>query len=55
MATSKLSGLFAADADPRIVTHDGATALSVAKAKNHPAIAALLEARLAELAAAGSA
>ena len=46
--------LLAANADPRIVTHNGHTALSLAKAKNHPAIAALLEARLAELAATSS-
>jgi ankyrin repeat protein len=47
--------LLAANADPLIVSHNGATALSVAKALNHTAIAALLETRLAELAAAGSA
>ena len=47
--------LLAANADPRIVAPNGATSLSVAKAKKRTAIAALLEARLAELAAAGSA
>ena len=43
--------LLAANADPRIAAHNGGTALFVAKAMNHTAIAALLEARLAELAA----
>ena len=47
--------LLAANADPRIVSHNGATALSLAKHFNHPAIAALLEARLAELAASATA
>ena len=46
--------LLAANADPRIVAHGGFTTLSCAKAKNHPAIVALLEARLAELAATGT-
>ena len=46
--------LFVANADPRIVALNGHTALSAAKAMNHPAIAALLKARLAELAAAGT-
>ena len=39
--------LLAANADPRIVAHNGLTALDAAKVKNHPAIVALLEARLA--------
>ena len=43
--------LLAANADPRIVSHKGNTAFSLAKAQNHPVITALLEARLAELAA----
>jgi ankyrin repeat protein len=52
--------LLAAGADPRFALTAagplyGATALDYAKAMNHPAIIALLEARLAELAAAGSA
>ena len=44
--------LLAAKADPRIVAHNGHTALFIAKYFNLTAIAALLEARLAELAAA---
>jgi len=43
-------------ADPRLVSHgelEGHTALSVAKCKNHPAIVALLEAKLRELSAGG--
>ena len=51
--------LLAAGADPLIAITEagpfnGSTALDVAKALNHSAIIALLEARLAELAAAGS-
>jgi ankyrin repeat protein len=51
--------LLAAGADPRFAVTmagpaNGKTALDAAKEGNHPAIAALLEARLAELAAAGS-
>ena len=47
--------LLAANADPRIIASNGRTALILAEAFNHPAIVALLEARLAELAAAGTA
>ena len=52
--------LLAAGADPRIAVTEagpfyGYTALDAAKAANHPAMIALLEARLAELAAAVSA
>ena len=53
-----MRALFAAGADPRIVITGpfyGNTALDVAKEMKHSAIIALLEARLAELAAAGSA
>ena len=42
--------LLAANADSRIVSSTGTSTLSDAKRKNHPAIAGLLEARLAELA-----
>ena len=38
--------LLAGGADPRVVSHKGHTALSLAKQENHPAIAALLEAKL---------
>ena len=47
--------LLSLGADPRLVCTDGGTALGTAKHFNHPAIAALLEAKLRELAAAGSA
>ena len=51
--------LLAAGADPRIAVtaagpYNGTTALDAAKTNNHTATAALLEARLAELSAAGS-
>jgi len=42
--------LLAAGADPRIAAHNGRTALDVAKQNKHPSVAALLEAKLAELA-----
>ena len=45
--------LLAGGADPRMVAHEGSTALSLAKDYNHPAIAALLEAKLRELSADG--
>ena len=45
--------LLAGGADPRMVSLEGHTALSVAKDYNHPAIAALLEAKLRELSAGG--
>ena len=48
--------LLAGGADPRLVGHgeiEGCTALSMAKQENHPAIAALLEAKLRELSAGG--
>ena len=45
--------LLAGGADPRLVAHKGHTALSFAKLENHPAIAALLEAKLRELSAGG--
>jgi ankyrin repeat protein len=64
MATARghidiVRALLAAGADPLIAITEagpfnGSTALNVAKALNHSAIIALLEARLAELAAAGS-
>ena len=44
--------LLAGGADPRLVAHgelEGLTALGLAKCLNHPAIAALLEAKLREL------
>ena len=47
--------LLAGNADPRIVALDSTTALDDAKRNKHTAIVALLEARLAELAAASSA
>ena len=43
--------LLLAGADPRLAAHDGTTALDAAKRNKHIAIVALLEARLAELAA----
>ena len=43
--------LLAAGADTRLATFDDLTALSLAKHFNHPAVVALLEARLAQLAA----
>jgi ankyrin repeat protein len=43
--------LLLAGADPRLAAHDGTTALDDAKRNKHTAIVALLEARLAELAA----
>jgi len=46
--------LLSLGADPRLACTDGVTALDAAKHFNHPAIAALLEAKLRELAAAGS-
>ena len=39
----------AAGADPRTASHDGLTALDAALHFNHPAIAALLKAKIAEL------
>ena len=42
--------LLAAGADPRIAAHDGVTALVLAMLFKHPSVAALLEAKLAELA-----
>jgi ankyrin repeat protein len=42
--------LLAAGADPRIAMHNGRTALDFAKHFKHPSVAALLEAKLAELA-----
>ena len=42
--------LLAAGADPRIAAHNGDTALYEAKRNKHPSVAALLEAKLAELA-----
>ena len=42
--------LLAAGADPRIAAHNGGTALDAAKRRKHPSVAALLEAKLAELA-----
>ena len=45
--------LLAGGADPRMVAHKGGTALVFAKHQNHPAIAALLEAKLRELSAGG--
>ena len=45
--------LLAGGADPRMVSHKGSTALSFAASKNHPAIAALLEAKLREFSAGG--
>jgi ankyrin repeat protein len=41
--------LLAAGADPRTANHDGHTALDAALHFNHPAIAALLKAKIAEL------
>jgi ankyrin repeat protein len=41
--------LLAAGADPRTAKHDGLTALDLALRFNHTAIAALLEAKIAEL------
>ena len=54
---ASVRALLAGGADPRMVSHgryEGNTALSLAKRKNHPAIAALLEAKLRELSAGGS-
>ena len=45
--------LLAGGADPRLVSHKGNTALVLAKQRNHPAIAALLEAKLRELSVGG--
>ena len=45
--------LLAGSADPRFVAHEGDTALDHAKSQNHPAIAALLEAKVRELSAGG--
>ena len=42
--------LLAAGADPRIALHNGGTALVLAMLFKHPSVAALLEAKLAELA-----
>jgi hypothetical protein len=42
--------LLAAGADPRIAMHNGGTALDAAKQCKHPSVAALLKAKLAELA-----
>ena len=47
--------LLAGGADPRMVSHEGHTALGFAKHKNHPAIAALIEAKLRELSVGGGA
>ena len=49
--------LLSVGADPRLALHNGFTPLAIAMHMNHPAIANLIEARLAELAAtsAGSA
>ena len=47
--------LLAANADPHIAANDGTTALDIAMKRNYPAIVSLIEARLNELAAAGSA
>jgi ankyrin repeat protein len=41
--------LLAACADPRTANHDGFTALDAALHFNHPAVATLLEAKIAEL------
>jgi len=43
--------LLAGGADPRLATHEGSTALYFANDGNHPAVAALLEAKLRELSA----
>ena len=48
--------LLAGGADPRMVSHgrhEGVTALDFAKSNNHPAIAALIEAKLRELSVGG--
>ena len=53
---ARVRALLAGGANPRMVAHgecEGHTALSLAKSKNHPAIAALLEAKLHELSAGG--
>ena len=44
-----VQSLLAAGADPRTALHDGHTALGVALHLKHTAIAALLEAKIAEL------
>jgi ankyrin repeat protein len=41
--------LLAAGADPRTARHNGLTALDAALHFNHPAVAVLLEAKIAEL------
>ena len=43
--------LLDAGADPRIADHEGCTALALAEHFNRPAVVAMLEAKLAELAA----
>ena len=44
--------LLDAGADPHVAEHGGWTALGLAKYNNHPAVVAMLEAKLAALAAA---
>ena len=50
---SCVRALLAGGADPRMVSQVGLRALDHAKSYNHPAIAALLEAKLRELFAGG--